>query len=297
MAQRENARNLASGAQRNLGSAMVGQGRGTEGSMASQMINAQLGADQAGYLADTNIRDAQRRALAEEELSRMQGAAGEEFSRLSGAAGEELSRATGALGEDYSRGIGAAREDFSRTRGGAEEEFTRGMQNILPAEVDELRATLGAERLGQLAEINPALGEVYGSQANLQNRLRALDYGDQVLMGEGANLGIDQSLLDDDRSLTGSLMNMRLGNSGMINSLGLNQAMLPGLSLEAGLSPLGPLVRNVSPYTSTGSLPAPVTSYNPSPYTPTASSGGGFDWKTMLRNAPEIIKKGKEIFS
>lgn len=306
MAQRENARDLASGAQRNLGSSMVGQGRGTEGSMASQMINAQLGAEQAGYLADTNIRDAQRRALAEEELSRMTGAAQEEHSRLSGSAGEEFSRLTGAAGEDYSRMTGAAGEDFSRLTGAAEEdfsrgigaageEFSRGMQNIIPAEVDELRASLGAERLGQLAEINPALGEVYGSQANLQNRLRALDYGDQVLMGEGANLGIDQSLLDDDRSLTGSLMNMRLGNSGMINSLGLNQAMLPGLSIEAGLSPLGPLVRNVSPYTSTGSLPAPVTAYNPNPYTPTPSSGGGFDWKTMLRNAPQIIKKGKEI--
>jgi hypothetical protein len=270
------------------------------------MINAQLVSDQAGYLADTNIRDAQRRAIAEEELSRMTGAAQEEHSRLSGSAGEEFSRLTGAAGEDYSLMSGAAGEDFSRLTGAAEEdfsrgigaageEFSRGMQNIIPAEVDELRASLGAERLGQLAEINPALGEVYGSQANLQNRLRALDYGDQLLMGEGANLGIDQSLLDDDRSLTSSLMNMRLGNSGMINSLGLNQAMLPGLSMEAGLSPLGPLVRNVSPYTSTGSLPAPVTAYNPNPYTPTPSSGGGFDWKTMLRNAPEIIKKGKEI--
>lgn len=150
-----------------------------------------------------------------------------------------------------------------------------------------------ASRNMELAEVNPALAEVYGSQANLQNRLRALDYGDQSLMGEGSNLGIDQALLDDDRNLTDSLINMRLGNTGLIDSLGGQAAALPGKIVDAGLDPLGSLIRTASPYTSTGLLPAPQANYNPAP---TGGGGGGFDWQTTLGNLPQIVSGARSIF-
>ena len=149
-----------------------------------------------------------------------------------------------------------------------------------------------ASRNMELAEVNPALAEVYGSQANLQNRLRALDYGDQTLMGEGSNLGIDQALLDDDRNLTDSLINMRLGNTGLIDSLGGQAAALPGKIVDAGLDPLGSLIRTASPYTSTGLLPAPQANYNPAP----TGGGGGFDWQTTLGNLPQIVSGARSIF-
>jgi len=149
-----------------------------------------------------------------------------------------------------------------------------------------------AARNERLAEVNPALAEVYGSQANLQNRLRALDYGDQTLMGEGSNLGIDQAVLDDDRNLTDSLINMRLGNTGLIDSLGGQAAALPGKIADAGLDPLGGLIRTASPFTSTGLLPTPVTQYNPAP----TSGGGGFSWQNTLSNLPQIVSGARSIF-
>ena len=162
------------------------------------------------------------------------------------------------------------------------------------AEILRERGEIEAARNAELAEVNPALAEVYGSQADLQNRLRALDYGDQILAGEGSNLGIDQAILDDDRNLTDSLVNMRLQNTGLIDSLGGQRAALPGKIVDAGLDPLGNLIRTVSPYTSTGLLPAPIASYNPAPVVNTG--GGGFDLNTALRNLPQIVSGSRQIY-
>ena len=138
-----------------------------------------------------------------------------------------------------------------------------------------------------LAEVNPALAEVYGTQADLQNRLREMDYGDQILAGEGANLGVD-------KGAASAITNARLNNAGLIDSLGGQAAALPGKIADAGLDPLGGMIRTASPFTSTGLLPAPVASYNPAP---TGGGGGGFDWNSTLRNLPQIVGGVRDIFA
>ena len=145
-----------------------------------------------------------------------------------------------------------------------------------------------------LAEINPGLANVYRSQADLQNKLRALDYGDQRLGADGSNLGIDQALLDDERNLFNSNLNMRLGNTSLIDTLGSQRTRLPGMYGDAAMDPIGNLVRNVSPYTTTGALPSMQTIYNPAPYTP-SSGGGKFNWLNAFNNAPQIISSARTI--
>ena len=86
-----------------------------------------------------------------------------------------------------------------------------------------------------LAELDPGSGEVMGSQADLQNRMRALGYGDQMLNAFGANIGIDQGTLDDERLLS-DLTNMRLGNTSLIPSMGMQYAQLPATMLESALA-------------------------------------------------------------
>jgi len=155
---------------------------------------------------------------------------------------------------------------------------------------------LGSNRLGKataIGEINPGLANVYGSQADLQNRLRALDYGNQRLNAIGSNLGIDQALLDDERNLYDSILNMRLGNTGLINTLGSQRTSLPGMFADAAMDPIGNLIRNISPYTATGLLPSMQTIYNPSPYTPTSS--GGNKWYNAFMNAPQIVSNARTI--
>ena len=49
----------------------------------------------------------------------------------------------------------------------------------------------------------------------------------------------------------------------MIPSMGMQYAQLPATMLESALAPMGPLVRNISPYTSTGQLTSPITSFSP----------------------------------
>lgn len=157
--------------------------------------------------------------------------------------------------------------------------------------IADLLADTERDRNLALAEINPGMADVLGSKSDLQNNLRALSYGDSDLMAEGSNMGIDQALIDDDRNLYDSLMNMRLGNTGMINSLGSQNMGLDNMYGEAAIAPIGALTRATSPYTSTGQLPSPVASYNPTPY----DSSGGFSWKNTIRNLPDIIKSGKKV--
>jgi hypothetical protein len=92
-------------------------------------------------------------------------------------------------------------------------------------------------------------------------------------------------------------MNMRLGNTGMIPGLGMQSAMLPSLYGEAALAPYGPFSRNVSPYTSTGSLPAGQSVFTPNRYTPEPiPKSGGIDWLNVAKQAPEIFKEIKGVF-
>ena len=157
--------------------------------------------------------------------------------------------------------------------------------------IADLLTETGRDRNLAIADINPGMGEVYGTKADIQNDLRRFGYGDANMQAEGANLGIDQVQLDDDRNFYDSLMNMRLGNTGLISSLGSQNMGLDNMYGEAAISPIGALTRATSPYTSTGQLPSPVASFNPAP----APATGGFSWSNTLRNLPSIIKSGREI--
>ncbi len=212
----------------------------------------------------------------------------------------------GQLSSDKTFNLGDISRDryFDRGRIGSDKLFGAGdIERNRYADLGRIysdkefaRGDIGNNRYQRLSDINPGLANVYGSQADLQNRLRALSYGDQMLGAEGSNLGIDQALLDDRRGLYDSLRNMRLGNTSLIDGLGAQRARLPGFYADAALDPLGGLIRNVSPYSSTGLLPSPVSSYNPNPYNPGYGGGGGFSWNNAFRNAPAIVGGARQIF-
>jgi hypothetical protein len=111
-----------------------------------------------------------------------------------------------------------------------------------------------------------------------------------MLNAYGANIGIDQGTLDDERKLLSDLTNMRLGNTSMISSLGMQNAQLPATMLEAGLAPMGPLVRNISPYSSTGQLSSPITSFEP-----IAPPQQKMQWYDYAMAAPQIMNGVRSI--
>jgi len=262
-----NAENSANADQRGIRSATVGQGTGTGQSMANAMIRSQLGQQRGDLLANAMIRDAERRGEADVGMARKMENVINNQADLDMAQKME-GVLDGNFGYDY-----AGR-----------------MENILGTDADRLGAEIGADRYSTLSELDPGSGEVMGAQADLQNRLRGLDYGDQMLSAMGANLGIDQSILDDERGLMSSITNMRLGNTGMIPALGMQYAQLPAAQLEAALAPMGPLIRNTSPYTSSGQLSAPTTMFSPAP-SPTPS----MNWTDYARAAPQVLGGIREI--
>ena len=146
----------------------------------------------------------------------------------------------------------------------------------LGQEMSDNIAGVEADRFNRLAEINPAMGELLASQARMK-------YGDQNLGAQSANIGIDKAMIDDDRQLTTDMFNSRMGNAGYIQSLGEQAAGLPGLQLEAALSPLNPLLQYVAPYSQLNTLPAPIEGVSPQP------SDSGLEWYDYLSMAPEAL--------
>lgn len=252
----------ANARQRNLASANVGQGIGTNMNMANAMIGARLGADRSDIYADAQIGDARRRGDAEVEFADNTGRA--EIGRAT-----DKNRAEDLFARSMEGNIKSAAdlEMMNKLENvldrDADIRFANKMERVLDSDASRLGAEIGADRYKTLAELDPGSGEVMGSQADLQNRMRALGYGDQMLNAFGANIGIDQGTLDDERRLLSDLTNMRLGNTSMIPSMGMQYAQLPATMLESALAPMGPLVRNISPYTSTGQLTSPITSFSP----------------------------------
>jgi hypothetical protein len=257
----------ANAQQRNLNSANVGQGTGTGFNMANAMIGARLGQERSDLMADVAIDDAKRRSSAEELYSR---------------AMEGNIKSTADLG--------MARQMENVLDRNSDIGFSRKMEGVLDSDADRLGAEIGADRYSTLAELDPGSGEVLGAEADLQNRIRALGYGDQMLNAYGANIGIDQGTLDDERKLLSDLTNMRLGNTSMISSLGMQNAQLPATMLEAGLAPMGPLVRNISPYSSTGQLSSPITSFEP-----IAPPQQKMQWYDYAMAAPQIMNGVRSI--
>ena len=90
-------------------------------------------------------------------------------------------------------------------------------------------------------------------------------------------------------------MGQQLANTGLIPGLGMQEAMLPSLTAEAGLAPQGVLARNVSPFTSTGTLPAGNANFNSTPYTP-APMPEETDWLEKISKIPDAIDKGKDAY-
>jgi hypothetical protein len=294
----------ANARQRNLASANVGQGTGTNMNMANAMIGARLGADRSDIYADAQIGDARRRGDAEMEFADTKGRAGTEFADTIGRSGTEFADNAGRAEIGRATDKNRAEDLFARSMEGniksaadlemmnklenvldrdADIRFSNKMERVLDSDASRLGAEIGADRYKTLAELDPGSGEVMGSQADLQNRMRALGYGDQMLNAFGANIGIDQSTLDDERRLLSDLTNMRLGNTSMIPSMGMQYAQLPATMLESALAPMGPLVRNISPYTSTGQLTSPITSFSP-----IAPPEQKMEWYDYAMMAPQI---------
>jgi hypothetical protein len=70
----------------------------------------------------------------------------------------------------------------------------------------------------------------------------------------------------------------------------MQNAQLPSTLLEAALAPMGPLIRNTSPFTTTGQLPAPVTTF--SPIAPPQQKNEWYDYAMM---APQVLSGIKGI--
>lgn len=312
----DNVTRASNAQQRDLNSARVGQGTGTGMNMANAMIRAQAGADRGDLLADANIEDAIRRGNAEMERSDILGRAGVSRASDLGEAGvgyagsmgdaeigemSNVNRAFDRYSSDMEGNIKSSADlAFSKQMEGlldrqSDINFANKMENILDSDAFKLGSEIDADRYKTLAELDPGSGDVAANEASLQNRLRALGYGDQMLNAYGANIGVDQGTLDDERKLLSDLTNMRLGNTSMIPSLGMQYAQLPSTILEAGLSPMGPLVRNISPYTSTGQLSSPITSF--SPIAPPQEKMEWYDYAMMAPQIANGVRSIGNIFS
>jgi hypothetical protein len=285
-----NAENLANSRQRGIRTGMLGQGEGTMQNMGNAMIRSQLGQDRSDLLADVLIRDAERRGDSDIELAERMGSSGVDFADRMGSALVDRAMQRGESDIGLAGRLGQSNINLADRVGGAETQFRNQLEDILFSDADELGSRIEADRFKTLSELDPGQGNVLASQANLQNKLRGLGYGDQILNSLGANIGIDQATLDDERRLLSDLTNMRLGNTSLIPALGMQNAQLPATLLEAALAPIGPLVRNASPYTTTGQLPAPVTTF--SPIAPPQQKNEWYDYAMM---APQVLSGIKGI--
>ena len=235
--------------------------------MGNAMIRAQLGSQRSDFLADALIRDAERR-----------GGAGINYEGRVGNA--EIGR-SGKLESVL---------DNDATIG-----YMDKMEGVLDTDADLEGARIASDRFQEIGNINPGLADVYRNEAMLDNANTELDYGDARLAAQAQNLGVDQGMIDSDQSLHASILNQQLANTGMIPGLGLQEAMLPSIVGEAGLSAQGPLARNASPFTSTGSIPAGQTRFSDNPYTPAPLPEGNSFLKTLSK-IPDAIGKGKDAY-
>lgn len=269
-----NAENLANQQQRGIRSGMVGQGMGTAQNMGNAMIRAQLGQQRSDLLADTLIRDAERR----------------------GNADIDYATSMGGAGIDYSGSVGDAGIGYAGTIGDAGTEFSQKLEEVLNTDADMARAKIGAERFETLGDINPAMADVYRNEAMMGRANTALGFGDPRLQARAENLGLDQSIVDSDQGFFSSMMAQQLANTGMIPGLGMQEAMLPAMMGEAALAPQGPMARVISPYTSTGTLPQGQTVFQSAPYSPAPIAEGRRDWLDILSDVPGYIQKGQDAY-
>jgi hypothetical protein len=274
-----------------LGSAGIDRA-GRLGQAGVNFANLLGGADisRAGRLGQADVNFADRMGSADISRSERLGDAGVDFADRMGSALVDRAMQQGESDIGLAGRLGQSNINLADRVGGAETQFRNQLEDILFSDADKLGAEIEADRFATLAEMNPGEGNILANEANLQNKLRALGYGDQILNAMGANIGIDQATLDDERRLLSDLTNMRLGNTSLIPALGMQNAQLPATLLEAALAPIGPLIRNASPYTTTGQLPAPVTTF--SPIAPPQQKNEWYDYAMM---APQVLSGIKGI--
>jgi len=287
LAAASNVERTANARQRALRGSMVGQGSGTGENMANAMIRAELGQRRGDLLADAMIRDAQRR-----------GEAGIDYADTTGQADITFADKMGQSGTDFASRLGAADVGFADTTGRAGVDFRKKFESLVDTDADLAGAEIAAERFEALGEINPALADVYRNEAMLGRANTALDFGDPALRAEAENLGLDQSIVDSDESLYTALMAQKLSNTDLIPGLGLQEATLPALAGEAGLAGLGSLARNVSAYTSTGTLPAGQTAFDDNAYVPaTTAPTKSKNFLDILSDIPGYVDKGRNAYN
>jgi len=236
-----------------------------------------------------DVRGTGARALAAAQRSAagdMARAAARGLGGMQGGTGQNMANAmiASSLGQQQAGALAQNIIDNESARYGA-------LGNIEGARYDKLGDIEGG-RYEKLGDINPGMADVYRNEALLGNANTRLGFGDVLSQAQAENLGLDQGMIDADKSLYNSIMGQQLSNVGMIPSMGLQKAMLPSLFGEAALAPQGPLASKVSPYTSTGTLPAGNTNYTAQPYIPPSDDGNIFD---TIGKIPGYIDKGKKV--
>lgn len=191
-----------------------------------------------------------------------------------------------------STGTRMAQAMLNAERGAQQSE---GLANALISEARR-RGEIESGRFEKLGEINPALAQVYRDEMAAKNATLNEEFGTPELDAEATNLGIDQSILENQQQVENFIRNARLKNLGLIPAIGQQEAMLPALFGDAAFAATQPFKREVNPFTSAGELASGQTRFNDSPFVP-ESAPKSIDWFTVLANAPEIIKKGREVFS
>lgn len=171
-------------------------------------------------------------------------------------------------------------------------------EGLLDTDADIEGANIAADRYKAIGDINPGMADVYEQEARLGTANTALAFGDPSLTAEGQNYGIDQTMLDADQDLFTSVMNQQLANQGMITSGAQQAAFLPSMMSEAAFAPTTALNRQVSPYTSTGTLPSHQMAISSAPYQPaTTGTSGKKNWVDHLASAGDYYNKGMDIFN
>ena len=170
-----------------------------------------------------------------------------------------------------------------------------GLANALISEA-ERRGEIEAGRFEKLGEINPALAQVYRDEMAAKNATLNEEFGTPELDAQATNLGIDQSILENQQQMENFVRNARLKNLGLIPAIGQQEAMLPALFGDAAFAATQPFKKEVNPFTSAGELASGQTRFTSSPFV-AEPSPSSIDWFKVIANAPEILKKGKEVFS
>lgn len=255
LAQNRQGLNLANQGLRNLNSLSTA---GTGSSMANAMISARLGQEMAGNLADVEVDRYRRLAEINPAMADV-------------LRDEQYARATDKDVAGAQQGVAAA-QSLLQGLDASTNAALSGVDQATTAGINAANQGVNAQNELVKKATQGALGaETRYNQGNQMNKALA------------SNIGIDKGMVDADSKLTSDIINTQLQNVSMIPYLGQQAAQLPNLQIEAGLSPVNPLMQYTSPFTFQGAMPSPVNTFNPQP------AGGGMEWYDYAMMAPNVI--------